>query len=108
MPKRKSIREIPSPEIQGEDSWVKVKPMTYGEQRVFRLRMRELRGDEEALELEGCKLLAEWVVDWNWVDENDEPLPKPEGNPKVIDGLLSHEIQFLTQSLSGGQEELKN
>jgi len=106
MPKRKSVRKIPSPEIQGEDSWVVVKPMTYGEQKAFRGQMKSL--DDEAKELEGCRLLAEWVTDWNCVDEEDKPLPKPEGNPEIIDTLLSHEVRFLIDTLSGDKEELKN
>ena len=120
MPKRNSIREIPSPEIQGEDSWVKVKPMTYGEQKAFRVRMRELEVDEDvqdkeaqnaaedARELEGCRLLAQWVVDWNWVDEEDKPLPKPEGKPEVINDLLDHEVKFLIATLSGDEGAVKN
>ena len=108
MPKRQTTRKIPSPNIQGDDSWVIVKPMTYGEQKAFRDEMRKLEDDPEALELEGCKLLAQWVTDWNWVDDNGDPLPKPAGNPEIIDTLLSHEVQFLISTLSGDQEELKN
>ena len=108
MPKRKIVRKIASAEIQGDDSYVVVKPMTYGEQKAFRDRMRQLEDEPDALELEGCKLLAEWVIDWNWVDEEGETLAKPEGNPEIIDTLLSHEVKFLIDTLSGDQEELKN
>ena len=127
MPKRKSVRKIPSPEIQGDDSFVVIKPMTYGEQKTFRIRMRELEkigdvGDdadaetreaaeqkvEDAKELEGCKMMADWVTDWNWVGDDGEPLPKPEGKPEVIDSLLTHEVLFLISTLSGDEEELKN
>jgi hypothetical protein len=48
------------------------------------------------------------VRDWNWVDEDGEPLPNPQEDPNVLDTLTDEEFNFLVGCIKGSEEELKN
>ena len=56
-----------------------------------------------------CDALSERVMDWNWTDNNGEPLPKPYKNPDVFQNLLNEELIWLiTSSLGETPSERKN
>lgn len=100
MAKRRSTYRIDSKEVQGEGSFVILRAVPY---RVAREAL-ELRGDSEGLSLVEAEkyvstLIANSIVEWDWVDDDDNPLPIPEeGN---LDNLLSLEVKFLTEKLLG-------
>lgn len=41
------------------------------------------------------KTLAERIVDWNWVDDDDEKLPIPADDWEVVLTLYAHEYDFI-------------
>lgn len=92
MPVRKyhKIRRFDSEEVQGEGSWVDLHSMTWGD--VTKVMdggsLKEL-DDAEV----GIELIANMVVDWNWVDDDGEPLPQP--TPDLIKSLPVEELMFL-------------
>lgn len=51
------------------------------------------------------KYYADYVMDWNWVLEDDTPMNKPHGNPDVFGTLTAQEFGYI-QSLF--QQDSKN
>lgn len=104
MPERQRVRKLPSPAVQGADSWVQIKAITVGEAK----RLQRLSGaDESEVDAASRKLMSEYVLDWNWVDDVGNPLPKPHENPDVFDFLTPAEVQFIANALGGGGDDKK-
>jgi hypothetical protein len=124
MPKRQNIYTYNSEEVQGEGSWVKIRAMTYGRQKELREAAAEAKALGQAVKSGGMtpeemeaalqdggaaskllsmndELLIELVYSWNWVDEDGEPLPLPEDEPEIIQGLTIQEMQFLSEAIKG-------
>lgn len=59
----------------------------------------------EAAEEVANTYLARHVLDWNWPDDEGEPLPKPHGNPEVFKLLTMPELMFIGRALSGTLEQ---
>lgn len=127
MPKRQSTKIIPTPEMQGDDSWIKVRPPTVKESKKHRNTLREIEqqledvlnagGDalkEQELEDEkeslGLEFMSSFFVEWNWVDDDDKPLPQPLGNPDVFELCNAFEVKYLGElinNLMGSEDEKK-
>lgn len=108
MPERKKTVKLASVRAQGKDSWVELIPLTVKGSREYRrtYEAAETVDEREALVL--AELRAH-IVAWNWVDEDGKPLPSPQDNPEVLEGLTSREVAYLRDALNGGDElELKN
>jgi len=101
MPKRQSVKKYPCDEVQGEGSWVVLSAVKVREIRV----LRKLGDDPKFDEFEGgVELLTKHIVDWNWQDDNGEPLPKPRETADVIDELTNGETEFLVNLLIGSSK----
>lgn len=94
MAKRKLTMRIPSTEVQGEGSYVEFAALTYGESKAIVTRVDDTETDSEKIAINE-RLLIEKIVGWNWVDENDNPLPLPKDDPTVLDTMPSWEMTFL-------------
>lgn len=108
MPERKRISTVPSPDVQGDDSWVKVAQFTVGEYTDLQERGEQEGADMWALEADA---LSTHVIDWNWVDDDGKPMPLPTPkNPAPLKLLTRDETLFLVNALIGGitKEALKN
>jgi len=133
MPKLKRIVKYPSDEIHGEGSWVKVTRLTIAgmkqvaidaatilikqEQAAARLRLvREGKLDPSELvipevceELEALSYILKGnVIDWNWTDDDGNPLPNPRENPEIIETLVGEETNFLSALIRGSEAKVKN
>jgi len=98
MSKRKSVRVYETDDLQGEGSFVKLSAVKVREVR----KARKLAKDAEVdAFMEGLKMLKDHVLAWNWVDDNDEPLPLPKDQPDVLDELTNEEVEFLAGILMG-------
>jgi len=111
MPQRLSVRTIPSPEIQGDDSWVKLSAVKLGE--VMHLQDQIEKAGQTLTPLEqarvGIQVLADHILGWNWVDDVGKALPTPTEDPTVIEGLTDTEAFWLLAQFSGpSKAELKN
>lgn len=111
MPQRKAIRQVFTPEVQGEDSWVKVSRLKVGQW--FALQGPEGANGAEPSQAEqvrrGLKVLVEHVLGWNWVDDEGQPLPQPKDDPAVLEQLTDEEALCLLRVLQGPSEaQLKN
>lgn len=98
MSKRQSVKRHESVEVQGEGSFVVVSAVKVKEIRAI----RKISDSPEFDDFEGgIKLLSRHVVDWNWVDDDDKPLPTPKEKPEIIEELTDQESQFLVSLLMG-------
>jgi len=136
MAKRVSSRKRDSEKVQGEGSWVELTGLKVKEMKAQRVRAeaernklrdynkklkkhKKLQAEDPELEdmepyetdfdylIEGIKSLRGHVLDWDWVDDEGSPLPKPQENPEVFDELTDDELTFLIDEMMG-KEEVKN
>lgn len=102
MPKRQSVSKISSEEVMGEGSYIKVRHLTWGETKTARdaaartEKSGEGFGDAGLSEME--KLIEAAVVDWNWVDDQGEPMPL-FGEGTSINDLYTTEVNFLVDAI---------
>lgn len=102
MPSRQSTRRVASKEVQGDDSFVVLRRLTVDEARAVREAAKEEGFDDFETSL---RVVASHVVDWNWVDDDGNPLPLPATDGTVIGQLTDDEVRFLRDTLSGGSEQ---
>ena len=97
MPKRVTSRKVATPKAQGKDSWVVFKPVTYGERlEALELEKQHANDDDAEWRIEAQRqMYADHILDWNWVDGDDQPLPLPKDDPDVINGLTDVEQEAL-------------
>lgn len=104
MPKRLfcSTFRVDSAKIQGDGSFVVFRRLTWAE-------MRPIWDMETGA---GMALMKQSIQDWNWVDDEGQPLPNPHDHPEVLDTLAFEETNFLLLAAQGkqspDQEEEKN
>lgn len=104
MPQRSNTRKVMSPKVQGKDSFVEFRKITYGESKALRLEAKAHKDDEEWQMSSSEALLTDHIVDWNWVDGEGKPLPLPKDDPTVIEILNDDEITFLTDLVRGNTD----
>lgn len=115
MPKRKRIERFFSDEVQGEGSWVLVAKFTVEEMRELRKlgklaeKTREAGTDDGPDMFEvGITQLKSHIKEWNWVWDDDTPMPQPKDDPEVIEKLSDPESAYLSKCLQGSEEDAKN
>jgi hypothetical protein len=107
MPKRQRIVKVSTEEVQGSGSWAKVSKLTVREMRDAQNAMTSNPTDMEQFEL-GLEMVKDHVVEWNWVDDNGDPLPQPRDDPAVVELLSNDEISVLALGIRGDLEKQKN
>lgn len=90
---------------QGEGSKIVFLSPTVGEQKHQQKLLKAETESPEVQEKIANDYMANHMLDWNWKDDEDKPLPKPHGNPDVFDLITGDEIQFIARSLAGLSEE---
>lgn len=128
MAKRLSrkYKKVQSAEVQGDGSFVIFSSPTFDDIAEFSDLIFSSAGvpapdDEEKkstsmLDSEAVKLvvpmLKRFVIGWDWVDDDDQPLVQPKEDPSVIDRLTMEEQTFLvtnlTQAFNVGETATKN
>ena len=108
MPKRKSIVRVLSDEVQGDGSWVIVALPTVAEMREIRKTFREAAEAEKDTFDMGIILLKKYVKEWNWVFQDDQPMPQPKADPSIIEKLTDPESSFLSACITGTSQDSKN
>jgi len=103
MAQRQTVIKVPTPEIQGEGSYVEIQQMTVAEAQAYQERINS--GIDDATLV--TEVLIKYVVGWDWVDENGDPLPLPSEKGDVMH-LLSHELLFLSNQVGGRSIRVKN
>ena len=121
MPKRVTSRRIETLELQGEGSFIVLRMMPYGIAKQARqfvgigdVKNRTdmtLEQKQEWIAKETAlteKLIFGSIVDWNWVGDDDQPLPIPKTGDD-LERLTSEEVLFILNHVQGlGKEAQKN
>ncbi len=98
--KDKHIR-IDSTQVQGPESYVVVKSPSWGLLRKAQ-RMQADGADPGMVGVEFAEaMIQESVLDWNWADDQDAPLPTPVNDPEVVGLLTVEEVTFLVAQING-------
>ena len=118
-PKRKRIVRVFTDDVQGKGSWALVAKLTVREMRENRARItaeqdQMLKDGEITAKVTdnqfeaGIDLIRRHVKDWNWVDDDGEPLPNPKDKPEIVDDLTDEELKALGGAILGREVEVKN
>lgn len=99
MRKYKRTYRVDSESVQGEGSFVEFKNLTWGEAKEFFGRPS---GDLDNI--------AARIADWNWTDEDGQPLPLPSEKPEIMQELMAWEVSFLVREANRGfsADDVKN
>lgn len=124
MPKRQSVKKINSDEVQGEGSYIvitspKVKEMDKHRKELKPAyeKMQKLNDSNdtesleylelsEQIETAGRDLIIRFVKEWNWVDDDENPLPPPH-EEGVLNMLTLQELKWLSAQFSVSISEKK-
>ena len=121
---RVTSRRVETPELQGEGSFVVFRKLSHGavkEVRRFMVigdvkerkdltveQIDEMIAKEEKLTLD---LISNGVMEWNWQDENGNPLPIPK-TTEDLDKMTDEEVQYIVMGCIGqlpqDQQQSKN
>ena len=106
-PVRQNIKLVPSDEVMGAGSWVKIRSMLVSEHNAYQAQIRasqKLAQNKDTTEAdiersERClrEMITSCVLAWNWVDGDGQDLPQPHKNPDVIEILTDDEVTFLME-----------
>lgn len=97
-------RRIPTDSIQGPDSFVVIRPPKWGLLRKAQKQAKQ-GGEAEAGIAFAEELLVKSVLDWNWTDDDGNPLPLPKDEPGVLEDLDADEVAFLVEKITGAFNE---
>lgn len=125
MPKRQSTQRVMSPEMQGDDSWIEITAPTMEQMKGYRKQLKPLQERLEQLKKEGKtessvevqeineaigeagkSLVSQYVKAWNWVDNDDAPLPQP-AEKGAVDTLNLREIKWIMKQFQFDDSEKK-
>lgn len=94
MPERQ-LKRVDCKAVQGDGAYMVLKPLTFGERR----------------ENMSVDALMQRVVEWNWVDWDEEPLPLPHDDV-ARESLTDSEVEFILGQfglvLRGQDSDAKN
>ena len=132
MPRRLLERTFSTPDVQGEGSFIRVRPATLGEalaitraqedrsrlwHRLGRVLARLLQLVRLRPAPRSSDLAREIYYDtirrvsaWNWVDADGQPLPQPGERPAVVEQLTQAEFRAIQECVYGlrQSDETKN
>lgn len=100
-------KRVPSDAVQGEGSWIEVVGLTLGETKRI-AAATEANGGNSSAQVELTEQhIREHLVNWNWLDNNGDPLPLPKDDAAVLDRLYIEEITFISKAIIGDPEAPK-
>ena len=115
MPKRQRIKQHPCDEVQGEDSWVKIKSPEYGliieAMEMMAESEQEDAGSKNQKRSEALKnlaqaelgerILGQAIVEWNWVKDDGTPMPQYDPESWNARKITLDEVMFLLDLVLG-------
>ena len=101
MARKNQVRKVSSAAVQGDDSYVEFAPVMYGESKEIARRLNDIPPNNRLAQMElNAEVVRKYVVGWNWVDDDGNPLPLPKDDPTVLDRLTAEEMRFLGNNLN--------
>ena len=117
MPKRANVKRFDSPNVQGEDSHVTFRRITWGEAKALRKEAKTVKGEGDEFEVMTltldvmARIIVEHLLEWNWVMDDDTPMPLPK-SVGDLDIVNDTEMAFLSGCINDlvgvAAEESKN
>ena len=109
MPKRTRVRQLKGGP-QGDDAIAVIVEATIIEKVMLQITMANCvleQGREKLLSV----FIADHLIGWNWVDDDDISLPQP--NADIIFHLTTTELDFIAKAIGGlednqGENESEN
>lgn len=105
MAKRRSISREKCFAVQGEGSWVKIRKLSFGQVA----KIQNMDEDEMSKEAETemlMELVKTQVVEWNWVDDDGEPMSIPS-ELEDFNAMTAEEFNFLLNIILDGIGEVE-
>ena len=109
MPTRRNFHRVPTPEVQEPDGWIEVYTISAALGLEFmsmsaQLQDKETIASRPELVHKIAKTALEQVKDWNWVDNDGNPMPKPSAMKRQapLEFLSLPEVMALISALVGG------
>lgn len=110
MPQRSAVVKVKTP-VQGDDAWAVIKQPTYGDMMALIRENGDIKADVKNaannMELT-ANLIRKYVLSWNWVGDDNEPMPNPQSNPAIVETLTSAEVAELTSFIFDAETIKKN
>ena len=78
-----------------------------GEAPTIAEELKTLLAKRDELNTQSIEFLAPFVLEWNWVDDDDEPLPQPKEDVGVLSSLMPDELNFIANAIGGGLDDQK-
>jgi hypothetical protein len=105
MPQRNREKTVKFP-LQGDDAFIKVRMPTLKEMQFLQTLQTDY---EETADQEQAarKFLAEFLLEWNLVDDYGVELAQPHSNPNIFEQLTNEEVKFIYKALAGQDEPTK-
>ena len=97
MAKRRVQKRFDTKDVQGKDSYVVMSSLRVGERRDY---VEKSKGKNFSMMKWGIDILTKHIIEWNWVGDDDEPLPTPRDDPKVMDDMTDEESELLVMLLT--------
>ena len=105
--------KVPTPEVQGEGSYILFRRPTYGERKTIRAEVEPLEGD--ALNTYMLDFALGRLDSWNWTDEHGTELEIPKSEADIDDFrdeeiavMLLTGFKALKGLLTWNEEDRKN
>lgn len=98
MPRRQNRIRAETVDVQGDDSYIVVTLPTTQELKAI-IRLED--GDNVQAFDSGADLITRHVKEWNWVDDDEKPLPLPKDDPDVIGQLTAQEFRTVLDVMTG-------
>ena len=100
----RQTKRIDTKDVQGEGSYVVLRPITWAEQKGIRSAL-DSGGLDNIQETE--RILSQYLLEWNWTGDDDAALPAPN-TPGVFDKLTMEEVGYLVDALIVNSQYRKN
>lgn len=107
MARQVKTKRVETTDLQGEGSYVVLRSPKWGLLRKAQ-KQAASSGDAAAGMTFADELLVKSVLDWNWTDDDGQPLALPKDAPAVLDDLDSDEVAFLIEKITGAFTETSN
>lgn len=100
IPKRNRIKTITG-NINHDGGKIVIKAPTVGDQRHNQKHLKTFKDGSDEQELAANQWMADYVLDWDWIDDDGNPLPKPHRNPEVFIQITNDELKYIALCLGG-------
>jgi len=91
--------------VQGEGAYAVIRKLTMGE--IKAMKQLQAKGEADDFDMT-TEVVQSCTLSWNWVDDDDAPLPQPREDPTVLDAITDDEFAFLAQAIAGSADAQKN